>query len=288
MFDVRGKAVIVTGSSMGCGLAIAENLIDGGAFVSICSRHEQIFEIAKELQERGLRSGGRVLGVVCDITSEGDLQNLVQATCLQFGRIDGLVCNASIYGPKGPFHKVDLSDWLSAVQINLVGSALTCRAVIPYLIDNGGGKIVFLSGGGATKPMPNLSAYAASKAGVVRFAETLAEELAVHGIDVNSVAPGALKTRLVDEIIAAGPESVGEQFYQANLKVQSLKDDSRLRAADLCAYLLSNSSDGITGKLISAVWDPWERFNDHTDQLLKSDVYTLRRVVPEDRGIALG
>ena len=92
---------------------------------------------------------------------------------------------------------------------------------IPHFKQNRHGKIIILSGGGATKPMPYLSAYAASKAGVVRFAETLAEEVKDFNIDVNTVAPGALNTRLLDEVLAAGPEKVGKAFYEQSLKQQT-------------------------------------------------------------------
>ncbi|EKD71378.1 MAG: dehydrogenase [uncultured bacterium] len=145
------------------------------------------------------------------------------------------------------------------------------------------GKIIILSGGGATKPMPNLSAYAASKAGVVRFAETLAEEVSNFNIDVNSVAPGALNTRLLQEILEAGPEKVGQDFYHASLKQQQSGGTSLDVGAKLCVFLASKESDGITGRLLSAVWDPWQKLPTMIDELKKSDIYTLRRIVPADR-----
>ena len=142
--------------------------------------------------------------------------------------------------------------------MNLFGSVLCCRAVLPHFRANGYGKIIQLSGGGATSPLPRLSAYAASKAAVVRFAETLAEELRGTGIDVNAIAPGALNTRLLDEVLEAGPERVGDAFYERALEQRS----SGGTPLDVAARLASSSppatSDGITGKLISAPWDPWE------------------------------
>ena len=149
------------------------------------------------------------------------------------------------------------------------------------------GKIILLSGGGATKPLPNLSAYAASKAAVVRFGETLAEETRSLGIDVNAVAPGALNTRLLDEVIAAGAEKVGQQFFEQSEKQKAEGGTPLTTGAALCVFLASQESDGITGKLISAVWDPWRDFGRHLDKLQKTDVYTLRRIVPEDRGLKL-
>ena len=147
-----------------------------------------------------------------------------------------------------------------------------------------GGHIIIISGGGATKPLPYLSAYAASKAAIVRFGETLAEELKERGIDVNLVAPGALNTRLLDEVLQAGPERVGQAFYDASLRQKQSGGTPLTRGADLCAYLASAASDGITGKLLSAVWDPWERLEQWRDELDGTDIYTLRRITPEDRG----
>jgi NAD(P)-dependent dehydrogenase (short-subunit alcohol dehydrogenase family) len=147
------------------------------------------------------------------------------------------------------------------------------------------GKIVNLSGGGATSPMPRISAYAASKAAVVRLTETLAEETMDCGIDVNAVAPGALNTRLLDEVLTAGPESVGASFYARAVKQREQGGAPLEKGTDLCVYLLSAASDGITGRLISAVWDPWQDLGSHLEELRKTDIYTLRRIVPADRNL---
>jgi NAD(P)-dependent dehydrogenase (short-subunit alcohol dehydrogenase family) len=148
----------------------------------------------------------------------------------------------------------------------------------------GSGKIINLSGGGATNPLPRLSAYAASKAAVVRLTETLAEELREHSIMVNAIAPGALNTRLLDEVLEAGPELVGSEFYEKALKQRETGGAPIEKGVALCVYLASSASDGITGKLISALWDPWENLGELRSELEKSDIYTLRRIVPEDRG----
>src|SRR4029077_7270097 len=124
---------------------------------------------------------------------------LVDRALREFGRLDVLVNNAGIAGPIGPTEGVDWDEWIHAIEINLLGSVLLCRAVLPHFKQAGYGKIVQLSGGGATNPLPLLSAYAASKAAVIRFMETLAEETRPHHIDVNSIAPGALNTRILDQ-----------------------------------------------------------------------------------------
>jgi 3-oxoacyl-[acyl-carrier protein] reductase len=131
--------------------------------------------------------------------------------------------------------------------------------------------------------LPRISAYAASKAAAVRLTETLAEETKGSGIDVNAIAPGALNTRLLDEVLASGPERVGADFYERAVKQKQQGGAPLERGAALCVFLLSAASDGISGRLISAVWDRWETLASHLDELRGSDVYTLRRIVPGDR-----
>ena len=177
---------------------------------------------------------------------------------------------------------------MHAIEINLLGSILTARALLPHFRTNHYGKIIQLSGGGATAPLPFVSAYAASKAGIVRFMESLAGEVKDHGIDVNSIAPGALNTRLLDEVLEAGPEKVGKSFYERSLKQKSEGGTPLEKGAELAVFLASSASDGLTGKLISAVWDPWENFNEHMQDLQNTDIYTLRRIVPKDRGQSWG
>ena len=179
---------------------------------------------------------------------------------------------------------MDWAEWAKAVEVNLFGTVLPCRAVLPGFREQGSGRIVNLSGGGATAPLPRFSAYAASKAAVVRFTETLAEELRGTPIQVNAVAPGALNTRLLEEAIAAGPDKVGQAFYDRSLR-QKVEGGAPLeKGAALCAFLLSSESDGIQGRLLSAVWDPWADLPARRGELEESDIYTLRRIVPKDRG----
>jgi 3-oxoacyl-[acyl-carrier protein] reductase len=201
-----------------------------------------------------------------------------------FGRVDVLVANAAVLGPVGQVEVLPWEAWVRAIEINLLGTVLCCRAVLPIMRRQGSGKIVILSGGGATKPQPRMSAYAASKAAVVRFMETLAEELQGSGVEVNAVAPGALNTRFLDEQLAAGPELLGPRAHAQLLEQRASGGADLNTAAELVAFLSSSASDGISGRLISAVWDDWRGLPARRQQLAASDVYTLRRIVPEDRG----
>jgi len=165
---------------------------------------------------------------------------------------------------------------------------LMARALLPHFRAHRYGKIVQLSGGGATSPLPRISAYAASKAAVIRFAETLAEETRGDGIDVNAIAPGALNTRLLDQVLEGGAEAVGPEFHARAVRQKQEGGAPLERAAALAVYLASAASDGLTGKLLSAVWDPWETLGEHRADLDGSDVYTLRRIQPSDRGLPWG
>jgi NAD(P)-dependent dehydrogenase (short-subunit alcohol dehydrogenase family) len=285
---LAGRRALITGASQGFGLAVARRFVDEGADVMICARSEGDLRAAQaELAERaGARS--RVRAAPADVADPGDVERLVQAALKELGGLEILVANAGIYGPMGPIEDVGWDAWQQAIAINLLGTVLCCRAVVPQLRKQGYGKIVLLSGGGATKPLPYLSAYAASKAAVVRFGETLAEELRGVGIDVNAIAPGALNTRLLDEVLAAGADRVGQAFYAQAVKQKAEGGSPMDRGAELCVFLASAASDGISGKLIAALWDPWEGLPEYADTLAKSDVYTLRRIVPSDRGLSWG
>jgi NAD(P)-dependent dehydrogenase (short-subunit alcohol dehydrogenase family) len=285
---LEGRAAIVTGASQGLGLAIARAYVGAGASVLMCARDGARVEQARAEVESLATSGQQVLAEPADVSQPDEVERVVRHALEAFSALHVLVNNAGVYGPLGPLEDVAWDEWVRAVEINLLGPVLLCRAVLPHFKQKGYGKIVQLSGGGATGPLPRISAYAASKAAVIRLAETLAEETRGQGIDVNAIAPGALNTRLLDEILAGGPERVGRTFYD---RCVSQRDEGGVpleRGAALAVFLGSAESDGITGKLLSAVWDPWSGLAAHLDELRRSDVYTLRRIVPADRGLEWG
>ena len=287
-FSLENRTALITGANQGFGKAIAHAFVLAGANVFLCARDEsKLTEVQTELQGF-CKTGQRVEAMRADVSKREDVDRLVSSALASFPQIHILVNNAGVYGPKGPIDDVDWDEWVQAIEVNLLGSILIARALLPHFRTQAYGKVIQLSGGGATAPLPFLSAYAASKAGVVRFMETLAEEVKEDDIDVNSIAPGALNTRLLDEVLEAGPQKVGKSFYERALK-QKAKGGSPLeRGAELAVFLASAQSDGITGKLISAIWDPWEHFPEYLDDLQKSDIYTLRRILPKDRGMDWG
>jgi len=277
---LAGRRALITGAGRGLGLEIARTYLRAGARVALCARTDEGVQQARD----ALAGLGELHATTADVAEAADVEALVAFAARRLGGLDVLVNNAGVWGPKGRIEAIDWEDWTRAIQINLMGSVLAARLALPHLRRSARGKVVQLSGGGATAPMPMLSAYAASKAAVVRFAETLAGELLADGIDVNAIAPGAMNTRMLDELLAAGPEVVGEEQHAKALRQRESGGADPQRAADLAAFLGARASDGITGRLISAVWDPWEDLDRRAAALDGTDIYTLRRIVPAERG----
>lgn len=281
---LAGRSAIVTGASRGLGRVIAARFVEAGAGVLLVAREAGPLREAGEDIAARAAPGQRVVTLCGDVSDPATARAASARAQEAFGGVTILVNNAGIYGPMGPLEEADWEEWVRTVRINLLGTVLFCRAVVPGMRERGYGKVINLSGGGATAPLPRFSAYAASKAGVVAFSETLAEELREARVDVNSVAPGALNTRLLDEVLAAEPATVGRDFYERALKQRADGGASLEKAAELALFLASAASDGITGRLLSAAWDDWAALSSKREALAQSDVYTLRRIVPRDRG----
>ena len=280
------RGAIVTGASRGLGREIAAAFVRAGARLLIVARDPALLDEARGALERAADPPGQTVETVCgDVSAPETCRRIAERarTCLPPSLV--LVNNAGVYGPMGRFEDTDWAAWVDAIRVNLLGTALVCRAVIPLLRARGYGKIINLSGGGATAPLPRLSAYAASKAAVVRLTETLAVELRDARVDVNAIAPGPLNTRLLDQVLAAGPEAVGEEFHQRAVKQKEEGGAPLARGAALAVFLASSASDGISGRLLSAVWDDWAGLPQRRAELDGSDIYTLRRVTPKDRAL---
>jgi 3-oxoacyl-[acyl-carrier protein] reductase len=280
---LKGRAAIVTGASIGLGAAIAERFAAEGSSLMICARNGSELE-----KQRGQLSKSypdiAIHAMVADVARESDVDRLFAAAVNAFGKVDILVNNAGVYGPMGSIDQIDWKDWVDAIAINLTGNVYCARKAVQIFRPQHYGKIINLSGGGATNPLPGISAYAASKAAIVRFTETLALEVKADGIDVNAVAPGALMTRLTDQLLAAGPDKVGAGLFERMTKLKSEGGTPLAVGADLCVYLASAESDGVTGRLLAAVWDPWPFTDAIKQDIAATDIYTLRRIVPGDRG----
>ena len=281
---LKGKNIIITGASRGLGVHIARAMWDNGANLLLVARSAQALMDLKADFERNPMPDQGIHMAVADFALSTATGLILQEARKVWGRLDGLVNNAGILGPVGPLWKNPWNAWEETIQVNLLAPVSLCRACIAWMKEGGQGKIINLSGGGATGPRPNFSAYAVAKTGVVRFTEILAEEVRDFNIQVNSIAPGALNTDMLETVLQEDPESVGKHEYESALKQKEGGGASPDRAAQLCVFLASPASNGITGKLISAIWDPWEELPEHVQDLAEGDIYTLRRIIPGERG----
>jgi NAD(P)-dependent dehydrogenase (short-subunit alcohol dehydrogenase family) len=274
---LKGKVAIVTGAGRGIGKSVALAFAREGADTVVVSR---TFSEVKEVATQIARMGGRALPLKVDVSRKSDVVEMVNSTVAEFGRIDVLVNNAGILGPVGPLVENDVDDWVHAIEVNLIGTFLCCREVLPIMIKQHHGKILNLSGGGATSPRPRFTAYASSKTAVVRLTETLAEEVKDFNIQVNAIAPGAVDTRMHDQILAAN-EAAGREAIEESKNVKATGGTPLKLTVELAIFLASDASDGLTGKLLSAVWDNWRKMDIH--KISSSNAYTLRRITEEEK-----
>jgi 3-oxoacyl-[acyl-carrier protein] reductase len=267
---LSGRCALVTGAGRGLGRAVADALAREGADLVLVSRTESEL---RETAERVARYDRRTIELVVDVSDRVAVERAVSVAVRQFGAIDVLVNNAASQGPIGPLVGNDPDAWAATIAVNLLGPAYTMHAVLPDMIRRRFGSVINISGGGATGPRPGFSAYAASKAAVVRLTETVAREVFEFGVTVNAVAPGRLNTAMNAEIAAAAWRGDDEPAATA------AEGDAALeRAAALVVQLASGRSGSITGKLISAVHDPWSDLSEQAERLNARPWYTLRRV----------
>lgn len=284
----EGKVALITGASRGFGLSLSEAFWREGASLALLSRN--LSGLKKSKNEYFVTDGvnQNILFISRDLSNVSTTQDIIEEVVNNLGRLDILVNNASVLGPVGLCWENDWNYWETTIRVNLLAPVCLCNAAVRRMKEKKCGKIINLSGGGATAPRPNFTAYSTAKAGLVRFSETLAEEVKKYGIDVNCIAPGIMNTEMVRQVVDFGPGLAGEKEYlEAAKSIESL-DANMERAVKLVLFLASQESDGITGRLISAVWDPWEKLPWYIEDLGASDIYTLRRIVPGDRGFDWG
>ena len=273
--ELASKVAIISGAGRGIGAAIAVAFARQSAELVLVARTKSELErVAKNVE----RLGSQAMVAAGDVSKPKEVDQIISAAIERYERVDVLVNAAAIHGPIGRLWEVDSEQWIDAVRVNLVGTFLCCRGVIPHMIAGGGGKIINFSGGGATSPSPRLSAYGVSKAAVVRLTETLAAELRDSNVQVNAIAPGMVDTRIHDDVLAAG-ERAGEHLQEVLRLRQNGGAVPVELPAELAVFLASRKSDGLSGKLIAAPHDDWRDWNDQRIAELASMPWlTLRRM----------
>jgi len=274
---LKNKIAIITGAGGGIGATIAQTFAKEGCGVILvdCIK-SSLDRISKELEKYNCE----FLTITADACDKKEVDNAVESALKKFSKIDILVNTAGIQGPVGPFVNNDINKWIETINVNLNGTMLFIKAVLPVMLKQGYGKIINFSGGGAFNPRPNFSAYATSKAAVVRLTETLAEEVKKYNIQVNAISPGAVNTKMLEQVLEVGPEAAGVEFYEKAKKQKEEGGDPPQLAADLILFLSSEKSYNLSGKIISAKWDNWREWDkEEISKIMSSDLYTLRRII---------
>lgn len=270
MTDLKGKIIVITGGARGLGQATAKSCAEAGAQVFVAARTQSELDQCK--------NSFPCETVRTDVTRDKDLESLF-ARARQRGIVHGVICAAGVYGDIGPFVETSLEKWREAIEINLFGTVKTIHFALPTM--KRGGRLILYSGGGQAS-LPNFSSYATSKGAIWRLTETLAAEFESLGIAINAIAPGAVNTRFLEDLLAAGPAKVGNEIYRKSIQQKESGGQSPQKAVDLTLYLLSERSQGITGRTLSAIWDDFENISskDYQDK----DLFRFRRVTDAKGG----
>ena len=266
-----GARVLIAGAGGGIGKELARAFAREGASLVLVGRRLA----ALETTSAACGGASHVLVEACDISRTADVTRTIARAEDALGGIDVLVNAAGVHGAIGSALECDPADWRRALEVNLYGSFLLAQAVARGMVTRGSGRIILFSGGGATVPLPGFSAYASSKAGVVRLMETLALELHPY-VQVNAIAPGLVDTPLLDNVLAAGPRAGTEYERVRRVRARAGEAVPPELAGELAVFLAFRASPSLTGRLISAPHDPWRDWVDGT--VPEDGLYTLRRL----------
>ena len=270
MHSIKGKCVLITGAGRGIGKRLALGFAAEGARIGLLARSQAEIDLAKlEIEQ----ANGTAMRLRADVRNIDEVGHAFDRLREQFGPVDILITAAGVQGPIGPFLTAKPKAWNETIETNLIGVANACRAVLQPMIERRSGKIIMISGGGSSFARPNFTAYAASKTAVVRFGETLAEEVRDHNVQVNIMASGAAYSHMTDEIINAGEERAGAKEIADAEQVRITGGMPAEKQIALARFLASESSNHISGKLIH-VNDEWKKFEHES---MRPDLFTLRR-----------
>jgi NAD(P)-dependent dehydrogenase (short-subunit alcohol dehydrogenase family) len=252
---------LVTGGGRGIGQGVALRLAKEGMRVAISARS------ADQLAETVRLSGDEILAVTADVSQPHDVRAMVARVEQQLGPIDLLINNAGIGGPLTPFLDASPDAWWKTLEVNLRGPYLCCREVLPGMIARRAGRIINVASGAGTYPIPDMSAYVASKTALIRLSEQLAMEMKPHGISVFPIRPGVVRTAMADEARGAIPlvRKILDEGQDVTTDV----------VADLVLFLASGQADPLSGRLLSVNEDLPEILR-RAEDVERDELYVLR------------
>jgi NAD(P)-dependent dehydrogenase (short-subunit alcohol dehydrogenase family) len=266
--ELENKVCLIVGASGTLGTAVASSFSGAGARLALGGHTERGGDAAADQRTVHLRF---------DVSNWNEVSNAVRDAHEYFGALDVVVNCSGVQGPIGPTQVLDPGAWTRTIEVNLFGCFYLARAALPIMLSQGGGKIIYFSGGGATSARPFFSAYGASKAAAVRFTESLAEELRDANIQVNAIAPGPVRSRMWDEMRSAGAAG-GPKLLDELEQMDRTGGAPPERAAALALFLASDRSKNLSGRLISAVHDQWEAMEPRITKIMSTEAGTLRRI----------
>lgn len=267
----KAISVLVTGAGRGVGKRLAIGFAAKGARVGLLARSKAELDLCHLEIEH---AGGSALRIRYDVSDYEQMSAAVERMRVHFNSpIHVLICAAAVQGPIGPFAENSPKAWTDVIQANLIGVMNACRAVLPHMIERRSGKIIVLACGGASSGRRNFSVYAATKAAVARFVESVAAEVSDHNVQVNCISPGDTYTHMTDQILAAGERSGWRETEHAE-QIRLTGGTPPDKQMDLALFLASEQSNHISGRLIG-VMDDWKKLKNGT---VRQEQYTLRRM----------
>lgn len=283
---LKNKTIIITGANRGIGFELSKHFLKCGSNLILLSRSKKQNQLSKKKLLSLSHNKNNLFFQNLDISNFREVDKFFKRILLKYKKIDILINNAGIYGPKGPIDKISWKQLKKTIDVNLLGSIYFIKKILPHFKKNKYGRIIQLSGGGATSAFPNFSPYSISKTAIVRFVENVSKEIDKFNISINAIAPGPVNTRMLDEVIKAGPKKVGNKFYLKSLKQKKEGGTNIKKIVELIEFLINLNDAKINGKLISAVWDNWKNYEKNKKIIMNSDVGNLRRISGKDRKLS--
>lgn len=273
------SVVVVTGGSRGIGYETARYMASQGWDIALCSRgHDEALQAAKQIESD---FGVRAIGAMADVADASQMNQFALDVDLVFDQVKVLICNAAIIGPIGELVDVQIETLMETFNVNVCGFVNSYKAFWRSLQRNRGFRIVSLAGGGLGGPgqMARAPGYVPSKSALVTMSETVSDEVVEAGGTINVVAPGNIPTSFMKSAIEAGQSVAGEMLYSQALAREGLEiGDSLTRFFRLLDFIVSEKSNHLSGRFLSARWDDPQSLLTMNQQQLSANIFKLRRI----------